>query len=227
MIAISLFVRPLLLVMNGLTVFQKSLLSTMPFFVISLKCFLIAFFQIAFFRKKERTERWTRLLKTQTVKGFGIEDSSSSSSSDIDSDDAANLGYNYRSLPTFEDSSGSGDEVDYFDTPEDNFFPVPTKYRLGPKRLLKLQQNMRTSSASRRFYSNFSNLGDDILKREGLMPTVTVNSTPDPIVLSDDDENISDADIDFRVDRQAGERHYTVDITSGDDDDDPLLFSIH
>ena len=127
---------------------------------------------------KERTERWRRLLKTQTGKGFGIEDSSSNSSSDSDSDDAANLGYNYRSLPTFEDSSGSGDEDDYFDTPEDNFFPIPNKYRLGPKRLLKLQQNMRTSSASRRFYSN---LGDDVLKWAGLMPTVPMNSTPTPL----------------------------------------------
>ena len=44
MIAILLCVRRLLLVMTGLTVFHKSLRSIIPFFVILLKCFLIAFF---------------------------------------------------------------------------------------------------------------------------------------------------------------------------------------
>ena len=107
------------------------------------------------------------------------------------------LGYNYRAPPTFEEDSGDYED-DYFDTPKDNFFPVPNKYRLGPKRLLKLQQNVRSSIASRHYYDN---IGDYVLKRAGLLPTVTTAPrATNPIIITDDDDNISDADIDFQID---------------------------
>ena len=171
--------------------------------------------------RQSRTKRWRRLVKTQTGKGFGMHathsssSSSSSSSDSSDSDDAANLGYNYRLPPTFEEYEEYDD--DYFEPPKDNFFPVPNKYRLGPKKLLALQRNMsRTSTASRRYYDN---INDDVMKRAGLMATDAVTPPPPPpppIVIDDDDY-----DIDFRIERGP----YTIDISS-DSDDDPLLFSI-
>ena len=83
-----------------------------------------------------RTNRWRALLKAQSGKGFGIDNGSSRSSDSESDDDAGTLGYNYRVPPTFEDSSDYED--DYFETPKDNFFPVPNKYRLGPKKTIEI-----------------------------------------------------------------------------------------
>ena len=45
----------------------------------------------------------------------------------------------------------------------------------------------------------YDNLRNDVLEREGLMGTVPLATSNDPIIIEDDD--ISDSDIDFQVER--------------------------
>ena len=181
--------------------------------------------------RQDRSKRWRRILKTQTGKGGASEDDSDSDSDSDDSgDDIATLGFNYRTRPTFDDDSDDyGD--DYFHTPEDNFFPVSNKYRLGPEKLKRLQQKL-TFSTPRGYYDN---VRKDVLQREGLIGTTSIATSNNPIIIEDDNSN-SDDDlyVDFQVEqfkdhlKNTHEKwHYTVDVSSDDeDDDDQLLFSL-